>query len=105
MARIGLAYQVRIAEAKFLSLPFMLLPLNKTEYLGGLSIKALMNKDLYYYFETLLFKQQLEKVRKPKMPSHVNVIHLTVHKVLNLLECVPGSLLLPHSLASSASLS
>lgn len=45
VARIGLSNQVRIAYAKFLFLPFMLLPPNKTGYLGGLSIKALMNKD------------------------------------------------------------
>lgn len=64
-----------------------------------------MNKDLCYYFETLLFKQQLEEIRKPKMPSHVNVVHLTVHKVLNLLKGIPGSLLLPQSLPSSAFLS
>lgn len=43
-------------------------------YLGGLSVKILMNRDLYYYFETLLFKQQLEEVRDPKMPSHISVI-------------------------------
>lgn len=96
---------MRIVDAKFLSLPFTLLPPNKAGYLGCLSIKALMNKDLCYYFETLLFKQQLEEVRKPKMTIHVNVVHLTVHKVLNLLKGIPGSLLLPQSLPSSAFLS
>lgn len=37
--------------------------------LGGLSIKALMNKDLYYYFETLCSSSSWRRSESPKCPA------------------------------------